>query len=120
MKHVLSLGFLLLNAGWAWGSPFEPPTNSPPQSLQDPTTKVIFYLESDLRHVAALNPDGHVLWCCEVIPESLKTISWIREIRFGASDGKNATIHVEIWRMGIGAAEIDEKTGVCHQNPLTQ
>jgi hypothetical protein len=35
--------------------------------LQDPKTKVSYYVESDLRHVAAITPDGKLLWCCEVI-----------------------------------------------------
>jgi hypothetical protein len=34
--------------------------------VQDPETKIIYYLESDLRHIAAISPDGKLLWRCQV------------------------------------------------------
>ena len=40
-----------------------------PQAIQDSRTKVIYYLESDHRHVVAIDPEGKILWCCEVVSE---------------------------------------------------
>ena len=48
-------------------SDFELNTKWVPQVLLDPTTKVVFYLESDRRHVAAISPDGKILWCSEIV-----------------------------------------------------
>jgi len=33
-----------------------------PNVLIDPRTKVIYYLESDGRHISAISPDGKLLW----------------------------------------------------------
>lgn len=51
----------------AWprsGAPAEPftPDTPPALSYKDTATGLVFYVESDGRHVVALAPDGHFLW----------------------------------------------------------
>jgi len=56
--------------------------DSPPRIIQDPKTKIVYYLESDQRHIAAIAPDGKLLWCIEVLPSPDK-IKGCRFISFG-------------------------------------
>ena len=56
--------------------------SSGPRVLQDPKTKVIFYLESDECHIAAISPEGKLLWCTQVMPTDFKK----RGDRFGGFD----------------------------------
>ena len=104
-----------------------PPNLTPvPQVLQDLKTKIVYYLESDRRHVTAIAPDGKILWCSEVIPpiEKLKgygvKMEYIDHIRFNPTDA-HATIplqgedylRVEIGGEGFGgmSGHIEKKTG---------
>lgn len=45
-------------------SPLHWPPGNPgkPITYRDPETSVLFYVESDGRHLAAINPDGKLLW----------------------------------------------------------
>jgi hypothetical protein len=36
---------------------------TPPYTYKDADSGIIFYLESDGRHITAINPDGKILWC---------------------------------------------------------
>ena len=54
----------------------------------DPKTKVLFYLESDLRHIAALSPDGKLLWCCELIPKSAPRLARVVFFYLDATDDR--------------------------------
>lgn len=36
---------------------------SGPQAYKDKDSGIIFYVESDGRHVVAINPEGKILWC---------------------------------------------------------
>jgi hypothetical protein len=76
------------------------------RAVQDPITKVVYYVESDQRHVAAIDPAGKLLWCCEVIPPAKKW-AFITEI-----DPKGEFLEVVVWRVGQGGGKIDKKTGV--------
>jgi hypothetical protein len=33
-----------------------------PHTYRDPDSGIIFYVETDGRHVSAINPDGKILW----------------------------------------------------------
>jgi hypothetical protein len=81
--------------------------------LQDPKTRVIYYLESDRRHVAALSPSGKLLWCCEVIPagggESFGG--------FGLDDRDDRVIDVTVVAVGVVNGVIYKRSGVF--TPLT-
>ena len=74
--------------------------------VQDPTTKVLYYVESDQRHVAAIDPSGKLLWCCEVISPT-KKYNFITGI-----DPEGNYLGVVIWRVGQGGGKIDVRTGV--------
>jgi hypothetical protein len=41
----------------------------PPKTLIDRHTRVIYYLEASNTHVAAINPDGRLLWVVDPIQE---------------------------------------------------
>ena len=69
-KHFVLPSLLLLMSGAVFGDPQIAVVADSQKVIQDPKTKVIYYLESDLRHIAALSPDGKLLWCCEVVPAS--------------------------------------------------
>jgi len=87
------------------------------RAVVDPRTKVLYYVESDLRHVAALSPDGQLLWCSEVIhpptahdfPPSKGRGFSILSIRFSSDDDKIISIGTD---MGLGAwVDLNKKTG---------
>lgn len=106
--HIFLLGMFLLMSCTAFG---EPPTAVPADSkkvIQDPRTKVIYYLESDLRHIAALSPDGKLLWCCGVVPASAPRRVHI--ISFGF-DEDDLVIDVDSNPVGPGYGVIDKITG---------
>jgi hypothetical protein len=79
----------------------------PPQVIQDQKTKVVYYLESDRRHVAAISPEGKLLWCCEVIPTVYVKSMHIAKIGF-----IDDCISVTIWRSGYGGGRINKNTGI--------
>jgi hypothetical protein len=81
-----------------------------PQAVQDLKTKVIYYLESDHRHVAAIDPEGKILWCCEVLSEkeSKEYHHYVANILLNADKD---FISVGIWVGGFTAAYINKKTG---------
>ena len=83
--------------------------------IQDPQSKISYYVESDRRHVAAINPAGSVLWCSEVIPAEWTGKMFILKIDFEtAHDGSDKVnrIGVRIWMGGQGGGWLDKKTGV--------
>jgi hypothetical protein len=63
------------------------------RTYRDPDSGTIFYVESDLHHVVALDKDGKVLWCRQPAldgnlppyskshPRSNPSISWIGALR---------------------------------------
>jgi hypothetical protein len=80
--------------------------------IQNPKTKVIYYVESDLRHVAAISPDGRLLWCRKVTPLNHWVSNWhIYNIKFNIAGDGAENILIEIYESGCGAGWIDEKTG---------
>ena len=90
----------------------------PPQVLQDPKTKVIYYLESDGRHVSAISPDGKLLWCCEVLPTPKNDFQKAFSIG-GMSDGGD-DIHFGVWRGNSGVGKINKTTGIYSPPTVTQ
>ena len=89
----------------------------PPIVLQDAATKVVFYVESDRSHVAAISPNGKLLWCIEVFPQ--KTVS---DEPFAISDirikNKESLLYKGFGGAGV-TGEIDKKTGAIRPyNPL--
>ena len=41
-----------------------------PQAYKDADSGVVFYVESDGRHVSAISPDGRILWCRDPFADS--------------------------------------------------
>ncbi len=95
--------------------PFPVPTNLKPQILRDPKTKVIYFLDTDRRHVTAISPDGKILWNCEVIPDGAKEYSYVENISFGEKG-----VDVTIWVVGQTNGTINPTTGVLWRSPLVQ
>ena len=68
MKHLMFLlSFTICATSYSLGATkcavkLIDETHVVPQAIQDPVTKVIYYLESDGRHIAAIRPDGKILW----------------------------------------------------------
>ena len=108
-KHLLLFSLLLLTPGALFGDPLEAHVFLSQRVIQDPKTKVIYYLESDLRHIAALSPDGKLLWCCEVVPSSEKPR--VHVIYFGFDKDEDLVIDVETNPTGIGYGSIDKIIG---------
>jgi hypothetical protein len=54
---------LLLPASGIADNPTAAMPDRPQILIRDPSTKVIYYLESDGRHLAAISPEGKLLWC---------------------------------------------------------
>jgi hypothetical protein len=69
-KHLLLLSLLFLTSGMVFGDALTAVVADSKRVIQDPKTKVTYYLESDLRHIAALSQNGKLLWCCEIVPAS--------------------------------------------------
>lgn len=61
-KHLIALILLALTIGKGWTA-----IDYSAMVIQDPKTKVVYYLESDRRHIAAISPAGKLLWCSEVV-----------------------------------------------------
>jgi hypothetical protein len=83
--------------------------------IQDPQTKIDYYIESDRRHVAAIGPEGSVLWYSEIIPANWAGKMFILKISFVKTDSSSThekLIDVLVWRGGQGGGRIDTKTGV--------
>ena len=110
-KLLVSLGLLALVHGPLWSEPASRVTSlEDHRIIQDTSTKVVYYIESDRRHVAAISADGKLLWCAEVLPvpkndsEKPDQIDWI------ANRDKGfllVAVHV-----GLGtSATIDKATG---------
>jgi hypothetical protein len=101
--------------------------------LQDPNTKILFYLESDRRHIAAISPNGKLLWCSEVVHVAPKGWQGIKPERIqafwfasqdGVSSGKGQAsdvIKVSITGEGFGGMTgyIDKKTGKFHPGEVS-
>jgi hypothetical protein len=111
-KYLLLLNLLLLTSGVVLGdTPVVVPSDRPAKVIQDAKTKVVYYLESDRRHIAAVSPDGKLLWCCEVIPALKAKSMYIANFGFRSVNGEDC-VSVSIWRSGYGGGTINEKTGV--------
>lgn len=83
MKIYLLITLLVLTASISWGDDAdfsEWGVSHVPQILKDPKTGVIFYLESDRRHISAIAPDGKLLWCREVVPPPDKNRKGSRDL----------------------------------------
>ena len=118
-KHLLLFSLLLLTPGALFGDPLEAHVFLSQRVIQDPKTKVIYYLESDLRHIAALSPDGKLLWCCEVFPVPKVTYRqppFIDRINWDGDD-----ISVAVWTGKSGGyGKIDKQTGVYSRPTITE
>jgi hypothetical protein len=114
MKVLISLFlFGILTSKAVFGdTPAAVPPERPLQVIQDPKTKVIYYLESDRCHVAAINPDGRLLWCSEVA--SSKKGEHIKSFGFDRTRNGQDEIFISIGRSGWISAElgtVNKKTG---------
>lgn len=120
---LLLKGLLTLSA--IPGADDTPPPPGTQQAECDPKTGVIYYVESDLRHVAAISSNGKILWVCEVVKSSEKRRDWIASIGLGIpghvyqspsagglkeEKGEDCIV-IEIWVSGFRTATIDKKTG---------
>jgi hypothetical protein len=104
---TLLLPSTLLAGDSAWSKPIV---------LQDPVTKVVFYLESDRRHVAAISPEGKLLWCAEIIRsgEAGGQAFSISDIGFKNKD----FLQYAGWAGGGIGGTIDKKTGVVAESNI--
>ena len=86
------------------------PTLSP-RAIRDPKTKILYYLEPDLRSIDSISPDGKVLWRCLVITPSYKPKSYIEYFCF---DERNRKL-IDVWFNNRAAvicyAIIDKQSG---------
>jgi hypothetical protein len=100
-----------------------------PQILQDPKTKVVYYLESDRRHVAAISPSGKLLWCRELVFASSPLWISVRRISFwntgdypfksgSGDDYISVTFVVHEYGFGGTKGIINKKTGACTMEPV--
>jgi hypothetical protein len=97
--------------------------NRPAKVFQDSKTKIIFYLESDRRHVSAISPEGKLLWCCDVLGCSSGN-TYVMEIGRSSRDAPaiasriDGRLEVAI-RYGSSGGEgyIDIKTGKLSLDP---
>jgi hypothetical protein len=78
-------------------------------SVQDSQTRTTYYVESDRRHVAAIDKSGSVLWCTEVVPAKFAGRMLVVKVTL---DPKGQSLNIEIWRVGWGGGSIDTKTGI--------
>ena len=109
-KNLLLLGLLLFTSSMVFCDPLTAVVFNGQKVLQDPKTKVIYYLESDLRHIAALSPDGKLLWCCKVIPAT--AAPRVHIISFGFYVKDDDLIGVTSNPVGLAWGIIHKKTGV--------
>ena len=91
-----------------------------PRILQDPKTKVIYYLESDDCHVVAISPEGKLLWSVQVLPADFKKnggrmggLSFWKHGEFPPSDGSKGEDCIVISGSGGGCFSLllNKKTG---------
>ena len=110
-NYLRLLSVLLLTSGAVFGdAPSAIPPDLPPKILQDPKTKVVYYLESDRRHIAAITPDGKLLWCCEVVRASVERRVHI--ITFAFRDTDENIIDVVTNPVGPEYGTINKLSGV--------
>ncbi len=111
-KYFLLLSLLFLTSGAVFGDAIALSAQCQ-RVLQDAKTKVTYYVESDLRHIAAISPDGKLLWCTEVPLGSDKSIH-IYGFRYSVWQSKDESIllfgYVSTSHEGMGS--INKKTGV--------
>jgi hypothetical protein len=99
----------------------------PAQLLKDQKTKVVYYVESDRRHVAAISPDGKLLWRCQVLRATtdwekgfyISSLEFWHPGDYPAGDIKNGEdyLYVLMWKGGGGCGTINKKTGVFAPGP---
>jgi hypothetical protein len=83
-------------------------TKHGPRVVQDPTSKIVFYLESDQCHVSAISPEGKLLWSKNLFPYA--RLSPHIE-KFAVSSGGNLQIEGTGGSYGSMVATLKGKTG---------
>jgi hypothetical protein len=89
-----------------------------PQILQDAKTKVIYYLESDLRHVAAISPDGKLLWCRQIVRTPQNDFQ--RNFRIFRMEWDGDDIDIFEFQGSSGMGKLNKKTGAYSPPTITQ
>lgn len=86
------------HSNWTLKINSPPPPITYPYSYKDPNTGIVFYVESDGHHVAALDQNGKILWCrqpaldgnlppySETRPQPNPLIIWIGALTKSQSD----------------------------------
>ena len=127
---VFMLNLLIITSWTAYGDvPVASAAEQPPQVIQDPKTKVVYYLESDRRHVAAISPSGRLLWCQELFFASDRFRICIQSIDFWHSgdypfetgsgdDYISVKILVHAPAFGGTRGNINKKTGFFTSEPI--
>ena len=77
-------------------------TSPHPRLLQDPKTKIVYYMESDWRHMAAISPSGKLLWCKSVVPAGARDFSFTLN---------GDTIRLSFFLGGCADVQLDKNTG---------
>jgi hypothetical protein len=109
-KYLTALSLLVFLAGIGRSGVITVETT--PRAIQDPKTKVVYYLESDRRHVAAISPAGNLLWCCEAVPLVKSNAFYIAALEFSKEPAfRDKYLCVSLVDGGIGIGSIDMKTG---------
>ena len=114
---VLTLGLLNVASAGDQAAGYYPEIDSPlqfvPRVLQDPKTKVIFYLESNRHHLSAISPEGKLLW-----QEDTWSHNWWERF-FQSFTNSNSTElnHGAALINGLDLCHSDDFVTVHHENP---
>jgi len=101
-KVVIALTGAVLGSRALWADPPAPiPPALSPRGFVEPKTRVVYYMEPDLRRIDAICPESKVLWRCEVIPPSAKPKARIITFR---PDETNKSL-IDVW--------YDDCTAIC-------
>ena len=85
-------------SNWTLKINHPPPAISPPYTYKHKETQIVFYIESDGRHITALDPSGKILWCrqpgtdgklppySESYPKQNPSIVWIGALTASQSE----------------------------------
>jgi len=109
-KSLFLLSLLFITSSTVFGDALTAVVADSRKVIQDPKTKVIYYLESDLRHIAALSPDGKLLWCCEVVPATVE--HRVHILSFGLRAHDENFLDVTSNPAGPAYGIINKKSGV--------
>jgi len=118
-RYLLLPGLLFLMPVAVWGDVVVAAVEDPQQVIRDrktrfvhcldSKTRIMYYLESDLRHVAALTPNGGMLWRCDAVPPASPAGAHVISLALSKSD--KSVIEVGEILAGPACGEIDKKTG---------